>query len=142
MHLQNNQRVKLQINIQSVALQVPTWREHLQRNLEKDQRNWRINVQFLKIRKVRLNSMKKSDLKVKVVVINVWDGFLHHDNDSNESISYFILSTLTFIAPPLPSAVLMVTKRLHIEIERYWLVYKQWRPLSWLLMGNYTLKRM
>lgn len=54
-----------------IALQIFTHREYLQRNPEKHKRNQRINVDFLKIIKVRLNSMKKSNQKVKVVGINV-----------------------------------------------------------------------
>ena len=38
---------------------------------------------------------------------------------SNESICYFILPVLAFIASLLPPAVLMVTERLHIGTESY-----------------------
>ena len=60
------------------------------------------------------------------------------DNYSKESICYFILPVPAFIASLLPSAVLMVTQRLHIGTESYWSVYKRKRSLSFLIMGSHT----
>lgn len=53
--------------------------------------------------------MKKSNQKVTVVGIRFgrWNSI--PDNYSSESICYFILPVLAFIASLLPSAVLMVT---------------------------------
>lgn len=60
------------------------------------------------------------------------------DNYSSKSICYFILPVLAFITSLLPSAVLMVTERLHTGTESYWSVYKQQRSLSFHIMGSHT----
>lgn len=92
-----------------IALQIFTHREYLQRNSVKKQGKLETKAQFFKIIS-RAEFHEEIQSKGYSCRNSFWEmEFSIPDNYSSESICYFILPVLAFIASLLPSAVLMVT---------------------------------